>query len=76
VSLLPAPVITRCRGTWLDAAVYYADHLTDIRNIFDKLDSEDAFLNVLSIEANLVYIQSNYGILSTNATRLESFWLL
>lgn len=65
-------------------AVYYADHLTDIRKVVDKLDSEDAvviqkfqtLLNDPSIEANLVYIQSNYGFLSSNITRLESSGLL
>jgi len=41
VPLPSTTVITRW-GTWLDAAVYYADHLTGIRKDFDKLDSEDA----------------------------------
>lgn len=79
VPLPPTPVITRW-GTWLDVAVYYADHLTDIRKVFNKLDPEDAvaiqkchtLLNDPSLEANLVYIQSNYGFLSVNITRLES----
>jgi len=79
VPLPPTPVITRW-GTWLDAAVYYADHVTDIRKVFNKLDPEDAvaiqkchtLLNDPSLEANLVYIQSNYGFLSVNITRLES----
>lgn len=62
----------------------YIDHFTDIRKVFDKLDSEDAvaiqkchkLLNDPSLKANLVYIQSNYGFLSANITRLESSGLL
>jgi len=55
-----------------------------IRKVFDKLDSEDAvaiekcytLLKDSSIYANLVYIQSNYGFLSANVTRLELSGLL
>lgn len=59
--LPPTQIITRY-GMWLDAVVYYADQLTDVRKVFDKLDSEHAaaiekcrtLLKDPSIEVNLV----------------------
>lgn len=35
IPLLPAPVITRW-GTWLESAVYYANNLAKIRDVFSK----------------------------------------
>lgn len=61
-------------------AAYYADRLTDMHKVFDKMYSEDAVaiekchshLKDPSIEVNLTYIQSDYGFLSANITLLES----
>lgn len=41
IPLPPEPITTRW-GTWLEAAVYYADHFVKIRNVVVQLDAEDA----------------------------------
>lgn len=76
--LPPQPVITRW-GTWLDAAVYYCENYSIIKNIVNGFNKDDAssikiaqelFSNSLS--ESLAYIKSNFGIISSAITRLEA----
>lgn len=69
--LLPEPILTRW-GTWINAASYNCQHFKEIHGVLQKLDSNDAvsikeaklLLSENSIEANLVFIHSNYGFLT------------
>jgi len=75
--LPPKPIITRW-GTWLDATDYYCKHIQSIRNVFMKLDDDSASIlkvkNILDdqqLDANLVCITANFGIISKSITQLE-----
>ncbi|KAF0723495.1 Uncharacterized protein FWK35_00031639 [Aphis craccivora] len=77
VMLPPEPIIT-CWGTWLDATDYYCKHIQSIRNVFMKLDDDSASIlkvkNILDdqqLDANLVCITANFGIISKSITQLE-----
>jgi hypothetical protein len=77
VMLPPEPIITRW-GTWLDATDYYCKHIQSIRNVFMKLDDDSASIlkvkNILDdqqLDANLVCIIANFGIISKSITQLE-----
>lgn len=77
VMLPPEPIITRW-GTWLDATDYYCKHIQSIRNVFMKLDDDSASIlkvkNILDdqqLDANLVCITANFGIISKSITQLE-----
>jgi hypothetical protein len=41
ISLPPKPVITRW-GTWVKAAMYYADHFEAVKGVIDSLDANEA----------------------------------
>lgn len=62
--------------------MYYAGHLTNIHQVFDKLVSSNAvekchqFLKDLSVKSNFIHIQSNYEVLSVIIRRLELSELL
>lgn len=78
VMLPPEPIITRW-GTWLDATDYYCKHLQSIRNVFTKLNDDSVSIlkvkNILDdqqLDANLVCITSNFGIISKSITQLET----
>jgi len=77
VMLPPESIITRW-GTWLDATDYYCKHIQSIRNVFMKLDDDTAsilkvknFLDDQQLDANLVRITANFGIISKSITQLE-----
>ena len=78
IPLPPEPILTRW-GTWINAASYYCQHFKEIHGVLQKLDSNDAvsikeakvLLSENSIEANLVFIHSNYGFLTSTITQLE-----
>lgn len=79
IPLPPQPILTRW-GTWIDAVLYYCKHFEIIKNIIDMLDENDAesikkckqILKTNNLEANLAFIKSNYGFISTSITRLET----
>jgi len=67
-------------GTWIDAATYYCKHFKLIEWLIDMLDENyvesikkcKLILKSNNLEANLVFIMSNYGFLSTSITRLKT----
>lgn len=83
IPLPPEPIITRW-GTWLNAVNYYCEHFLHIKNVILQLDSNDALaikhakqlVENPEIEANLIYIKSNFGFLATEITRLETSGML
>lgn len=70
MALPPSPIITRW-GTWLQAAVYYADYFEIIEHIIDGLDEKEAESIVAAKQAitdahlfaDLVYIKTNFEFL-------------
>ncbi|KAL4113091.1 hypothetical protein QTP88_016779 [Uroleucon formosanum] len=80
--LLPPELIITRWGTWLDATDYYCKHIQSIRNVFMKLDDDSASIlkvkNILDdqqLDANLVCITANFGIISKSITQLEKHGL-
>lgn len=65
IPLPPSPVITRW-GTWLEAAVFYAKYLNNIKEVIESFNEDDAAAiklaqNVLQqehVENNLVFIKT------------------
>lgn len=70
IPLPPSPVITRW-GTWLQAAIYYADYFEVIQHVIEGLDEKEAESIVAAKEAirgtnlfaDLIYIKSNFAFL-------------
>jgi hypothetical protein len=83
VSLPPEPVLTRW-GTWLDAAVYYANNFQDFKKIV--LDFTDTTTKAITdykdvmqrqeLQNNLVFIKANYNFMSKTIEHLEKQQLL
>ena len=78
IPLPPEPVITRW-GTWLNASIYYCEYYKQICEIVEMLDSEDASsikiakknLVKTCVKSNLVYIKSNFKVLSDSILKLQ-----
>ena len=79
VSLPPEPVITRW-GTWIKAAIFYAEHFEAIKEIVLSLEdnnsqcvveSQTMFKNV-SVAKDLVFIKVNFGFIPNLITSLEN----
>jgi tRNA A58 N-methylase Trm61 len=83
VSLPPEPVLTRW-GTWLDAAVYYANNFQDFKKIV--LDLTDTTTKAITdckdvmqrpqLQNNLVFIKANYNFVTKTIEHLEKQQLL
>lgn len=79
VPLPPSPVVTRW-GTWLAAAQYYATNLEALVNVMMSLDSNEAqsikecqdLVNKIEIKNSLTFIATNFTILQTTITKLET----
>lgn len=79
VPLPPEPIITRW-GTWLEAALFYAKHLNNIKKVIESFDPNEAASinnaqNVLKnneLEQNLSYIQAHFKTLPTIMKSLET----
>lgn len=77
--LPPEPIVTRW-GTWLDASIYYCTHFESIKNIVNSFDDQDAssikiakdVLTDKCLLSELVFIKSNFGIISQSITKLEA----
>lgn len=78
VKLPPEPIITRW-GTWLEAAIFYADNFEGIKNVILEITADCIALEkckkiVTSTELlqNLLYIKSNYSFVSSSIRKLET----
>lgn len=73
LTLPPEPVITRW-GTWLTAAIYYADNYSDISAVIEALDGEEAvaiertkkILTDCHLKRDLNLIKIHFGFLVDN----------
>lgn len=77
---IPPTPLAAYPGTWVEAAIYYADNLKCIQNVVNKLKKDETLfisnnMKILfepTLESDLVYIQSNFRCLPININKLES----
>ncbi|KAL4119073.1 hypothetical protein QTP88_011940 [Uroleucon formosanum] len=82
IPLPPEPILTRW-GTWIIAASYYCKYYQVIRRVLLSLNAEDAIsvkkaqqlIQEPDMEANLVYIHSNFGFIPECITKLETQYI-
>ncbi|KAL4092042.1 hypothetical protein QTP88_026616 [Uroleucon formosanum] len=82
IPLPPEPILTRW-GTWIIAASYYCKYYQVIRRVLLSLNAEDAIsvkeaqqlIQEPDMEANLVYIHSNFGFIPEYITKLETQYI-
>ncbi|XP_039315482.1 uncharacterized protein LOC120360022 [Solenopsis invicta] len=82
IPLPPEPILTRW-GTWIEAALFYANNFTSIREVIESFNSEDAksiisAKNVLQnpqLVKDLCYIKTYFKNLPKVMTKLESVGL-
>ena len=78
IPLPSQPIITRW-GTWLDAAMYYAEHFDKVKAVLNELIDEDAASITMAkiqflkphIREQLVYIRTWFGKVSSCILQLE-----
>ncbi|XP_039956453.1 uncharacterized protein LOC120772109 [Bactrocera tryoni] len=78
LKLPPQPRITR-RGTWIDAAEYYCDHLYDVDSAINKLSNDDSdvicltkeILKNKNLKNELIFIKSNFVCLCAGIEKLQ-----
>ena len=76
--LPPQPVLTRW-GSWIVAAVYYAEHFDVFASVVDALDGSDAMsIRIVqelskktSLQADLAFIRAHFGSLPAAIEKLE-----
>ncbi|KAJ3617252.1 hypothetical protein MTP99_007347 [Tenebrio molitor] len=79
LKLPPEPVLTRW-GTWLEAAVFYQENFTTIKDVVDSFNSSDSVaiqesqhaFNNARIQNELAYIATHFKILVQTIKALES----
>lgn len=77
--LPPQPILTRW-GSWLEAALYYSEHLPKIREVVKALDPNEAAsielaqqtLSSKELESNLVFITAHFHCIPKAITSLEA----
>lgn len=77
-ALPPQPIVTRW-GTWIEAALYYAQHFEKIKTFLNDLDSNEAksikkaktIILEPTLKNDLVFIKSNFECLVTGVTKLQ-----
>lgn len=75
----PQPVVTRW-GTWIEAAIYYAENFDRIKSFLDEFDSSEAqsirkaktVIAQTSLKRELTFIKSNFSCIPTNITKLQA----
>lgn len=78
-ALPPQPIVTRW-GTWIEAALYYAEHFEKVKSFLDDLDSDDAksikkaklATRLSTLKKGLAFIKSNFECLVTSLTKLQT----
>lgn len=79
VSLPPEPILTRW-GTWLSAALYYAEHFEKIKEVVNALDVNEAtaiskalkILQSKEICGALAFLRANFSDFPNSIEKLES----
>lgn len=79
IPLPPQPIVTRW-GTWIEAAIYYANYFDSIRSVIDSFDADDALsiraaqeqLASSDIKKELAFIKRNYTCIPEALNRIQS----
>lgn len=80
IPLPPRPVITRW-GTWIEAAIYFADNFKEVCAFYQKLDPKDdakcvveakEAIKVKGVKADLAFVKSNFSSIPIAITKLEA----
>lgn len=79
LALPPEPVITRW-GTWIEAALFYSEHLQDFKAVLETFDPKEALsirsglraLESPTLVAHLTFIRAFYSRLPAVVHALES----
>jgi hypothetical protein len=66
-------------GTWISVAIYYCVHFESIKYVVKSFDSNDSvgikrdqgILKSQTLQANFIYIKSNFECLSTTIKQLQ-----
>ncbi|KAJ3650188.1 hypothetical protein Zmor_021891 [Zophobas morio] len=80
--LPPEPVLIRW-GTWIQAALFYADHFHVLKQVVMSLEATDAqcikkaqeFLNKANVKNELLYIKTHFKIIADAIEQLETIGL-
>ncbi|KAJ3652297.1 hypothetical protein Zmor_018275 [Zophobas morio] len=80
--LPPEPALTRW-GTWIQAALFYAEHFDVLRQVVMSFEATDAqsikkaqeFLNKANIKNELLYIKTHFKIFADTIEQLETIGL-
>lgn len=78
LALPPQPIVTRW-GTWIGAAIYYAEHFIEIRDFLNELDSDEATsiknakktISKANLRQQLAFIKCHFSCLPVAITNLE-----
>lgn len=78
MTLPPAPIPTRW-GTWLEAAMYYAEHIEDVKAVISELNSEDSesivqaknVYRVPVLSSQLAFIKNNFAVIVFSIKKLQ-----
>ena len=80
IPLPPQPIITLW-GSWLEAALYYAEHLEEIMTVIDYVPLMDnsacvssvkeLLKDYSSVQRDIAYIQANFSFLPVSITKME-----
>ena len=76
--MFPQPILIR-RGTWLNVALYYAEHFLDIKEVIDSFNPSDTAAiqkaqvaySSKTVERNLAIIKTHFKILSLAIKKLQ-----
>jgi Protein of unknown function (DUF 659) len=79
IPLPPSVIVTRW-GTWIEAAIYYAENFEEIKKVVDSLDISDAecigeaqkTLKAKKLREELIFIKTNFACISKTIERLET----
>jgi hypothetical protein len=79
LSLPPEPILTRW-GTWLEAAIFYAQHLESIKSVLSKLDSNDSIfiekaqerVENTKLKTDLAFIHAHFAFLPLYLKQIET----
>lgn len=78
VSLPPEPIITRW-GTWINAAIFYAEHFERIKGLILEISDDSQCVTISrqlfknpSIAQQLIFIKMNFSFVPKIITALES----
>lgn len=77
--LPPQPIVTRW-GTWLQAAIYYADNYNQVAQFLDAMDADDAksirkaknMIAKPNLATDLSFIKNNFAVIVTNISKLQA----